>query len=109
MPRTDVSAALFADACAVIPGGVNSPVRAFSSVGGTPRFIKSARGATITDVDGKSYIDYVGSWGPLILGHADPMVVQAVQQAAARREDQPGQGDTGPDAQAPGDDQHLAR
>ena len=67
-----------------MPGGVNSPVRAFRGVGGTPRFIKSARGATITDVDGKTYIDYVGSWGPMILGHADEEVVAAVQEAAAK-------------------------
>ena len=68
----------------LIPGGVNSPVRAFRGVGGTPRFIRSARGATITDVDGKTYIDYVGSWGPMILGHADKEVVAAVQEVAAR-------------------------
>ena len=66
-----------------MPGGVNSPVRAFRGVGGTPRFIKSARGPTITDVDGKTYIDYVGSWGPMILGHADEEVVAALQQVAA--------------------------
>ncbi|HEU4933794.1 MAG TPA: glutamate-1-semialdehyde 2,1-aminomutase [Pyrinomonadaceae bacterium] len=75
---------LFATAQDLIPGGVNSPVRAFRGVGGTPRFIRSARGATITDVDGKTYIDYVGSWGPMILGHADEEVVAAVQEAAAR-------------------------
>ena len=73
---------LFATATDLIPGGVNSPVRAFRGVGGTPRFIKSARGATITDVDGKTYIDYVGSWGPMILGHADEEVVAALQKAA---------------------------
>lgn len=75
---------LFTIAQNLIPGGVNSPVRAFRGVGGTPRFIQSARGATITDVDGKSYIDYVGSWGPMILGHADEEVVTAVQEVAAR-------------------------
>ena len=75
---------LFATAQDIIPGGVNSPVRAFRGVGGTPRFIRSANGATITDVDGKTYIDYVGSWGPMILGHADAEVVAAVQEAAAR-------------------------
>src|SRR5829696_6911821 len=75
---------LFAAAQNVIPGGVNSPVRAFRGVGGTPRFIRSARGATITDVDGKTYIDYVGSWGPMILGHADEEVVAALQEVAAR-------------------------
>src|ERR1044072_4711302 len=75
---------LFAVAQNLIPGGVNSPVRAFRGVGGTPRFIRSARGATITDVDGKTYIDYVASWGPTILGHADKEVVAAVQEVAAR-------------------------
>ena len=75
---------LFATAQNMIPGGVNSPVRAFRGVGGTPRFIKSARGATITDVDGNSYIDYVGSWGPMILGHADEEVVAALQEVATR-------------------------
>ena len=74
---------LFSKAIELIPGGVNSPVRAFRGVGGTPRFIKSARGATITDVDGRTYIDYVGSWGPMILGHADEEVVAAVQEVAA--------------------------
>lgn len=75
---------LFETAQNLIPGGVNSPVRAFRGVGGTPRFIRSARGATITDVDGKTYIDYVGSWGPMILGHTDEEVVAAVQEVAAR-------------------------
>jgi glutamate-1-semialdehyde 2,1-aminomutase len=74
---------LFATAIDLIPGGVNSPVRAFRGVGGTPRFIKSAKGARITDVDGNTYIDYVGSWGPMILGHADDEVVAAVQRVAA--------------------------
>ncbi|HEY6217322.1 MAG TPA: aminotransferase class III-fold pyridoxal phosphate-dependent enzyme, partial [Pyrinomonadaceae bacterium] len=68
---------LFITAQDLIPGGVNSPVRAFRGVGGIPRFISSARGATITDVDGRTYIDYVGSWGPMILGHADEEVVAA--------------------------------
>lgn len=67
-----------------MPGGVNSPVRAFRAVGGTPRFIKSAAGATITDVDGRTYIDYVGSWGPMILGHADPKVVEALQKVVTQ-------------------------
>jgi glutamate-1-semialdehyde 2,1-aminomutase len=66
----------------VIPGGVNSPVRAFKSVGGTPVFFQHARGARFWDADGKEYIDYVGSWGPMVLGHAHPEVVQAVQRAA---------------------------
>jgi glutamate-1-semialdehyde 2,1-aminomutase len=67
----------------VIPGGVNSPVRAFRSVGGTPVFFQRAQGAYFWDVDGKRYIDYVGSWGPLVLGHAHPEVVEAVQRAAS--------------------------
>lgn len=67
-----------------MPGGVNSPVRAFKSVGGTPRFIASAKGATMTDVDGRTYIDYVGSWGPMILGHADEEVVAALHDAMTR-------------------------
>lgn len=82
--KRDASAELFARALELMPGGVNSPVRAFRAVGGTPRFIKSASGATITDVDDRTYIDYVGSWGPMILGHADPEIVAALQQAAAR-------------------------
>ncbi|MGN6813018.1 MAG: glutamate-1-semialdehyde 2,1-aminomutase, partial [Thermomicrobiales bacterium] len=77
------SAADLAAAQRVIPGGVNSPVRAFRSVGGTPRFIARGEGAYITDVDGNRYIDYVLSWGPLILGHAHPAVVEAVQRQAA--------------------------
>jgi glutamate-1-semialdehyde 2,1-aminomutase len=75
---------LFVRAQRVIPGGVNSPVRAFRSVGGTPRFFTRGEGPHVWDADGKRYLDYVGSWGPLILGHADPEVVQAVQQAAAK-------------------------
>ena len=75
---------LFLRAQNTIPGGVNSPVRAFRSVGGTPRFLVRGEGASIWDADGKRYLDYVGSWGPLILGHADPEVVDAVQKAAAR-------------------------
>ena len=69
---TDRSRRLFQRAKRVIPGGVNSPVRAFGSVGGTPRFIEGGKGCRIRDVDGNEYIDYVGSWGPLILGHAQP-------------------------------------
>lgn len=68
----------------VIPGGVNSPVRAFRAVGRAPLFIREASGPTITDVDGNSYIDYVGSWGPMILGHAHPVVIEAVREAAGR-------------------------
>jgi len=74
----------FDRARAAIPGGVNSPVRAFGSVGGTPRFFVEAKGAYITDVEGRAYVDLVNSWGPAILGHAHPSVVHAVQQAAAR-------------------------
>ncbi|MDQ5835596.1 MAG: glutamate-1-semialdehyde 2,1-aminomutase [Acidobacteriota bacterium] len=75
---------LFARAVELMPGGVNSPVRAFRGVGGTPRFIAEARGATMTDVDGRTYVDYVGSWGPMILGHADPEVIDALRAALAR-------------------------
>ena len=78
------SEALFDRAQAVIPGGVNSPVRAFRAVGGTPRFMVSGSGAYLTDADGRSYVDLVCSWGPMILGHAHPAVVAALQQAAAR-------------------------
>ena len=74
----------FDRARAAIPGGVNSPVRAFGSVGGTPRFFVEAKGAYITDVEGRSYVDLVNSWGPAILGHAHPAVIQAVQDAAGR-------------------------
>lgn len=80
---TTLSAQLFADACSVIPGGVNSPVRAFAAVGGTPRYITSAQGCWLTDADGNHYVDLVCSWGPMILGHAHPAVVDAVQQAAS--------------------------
>jgi glutamate-1-semialdehyde 2,1-aminomutase len=76
--------AAFARAKIAIPGGVNSPVRAYGSVGGTPRFLVSAQGATVTDVEGREYIDLVSSWGPALLGHAHPAVVQAVQEAASR-------------------------
>jgi glutamate-1-semialdehyde 2,1-aminomutase len=75
---------LFARAQRLIPGGVNSPVRAFKAVGGSPLFISKAEGARIWDADGRPYLDYVGSWGPMILGHAFPPVVEAVQQAATR-------------------------
>ena len=73
---------LFARASRSIPGGVNSPVRAFRSVGGTPRFVARAQGPYFWDADDKRYIDYIGSWGPAILGHAHPEVVRAVQEAA---------------------------
>jgi len=78
------SEAAFARASRVIPGGVNSPVRAFGSVGGTPRFIAAGKGSRLTDVDGRSYIDLVCSWGPMILGHAHPEVIEAVRAAAGR-------------------------
>ena len=79
-----VSAALFDRAQRVIPGGVNSPVRAFRAVGGTPRFMVSGRGAYLTDADGREYVDLVASWGPMILGHAHPAVVEAARAAALR-------------------------
>lgn len=75
---------LFQHAQLIIPGGVNSPVRAFKSVGGTPLFFQRGKGALVWDADGNCYIDYVGSWGPLIVGHAHPEVLRAVEQAAAR-------------------------
>jgi len=78
------SEALFARASAVTPGGVNSPVRAFRAVGGTPRFIRSASGPRLVDVDGREYVDLVGSWGPMLVGHAHPEVSAAVRGALAR-------------------------
>jgi len=78
------SRSLFDRSCRVIPGGVNSPVRAFRAVGSTPVFIASAEGATLHDVDGRSFVDYVGSWGPMILGHAHPAIIAAICDAAAR-------------------------
>jgi glutamate-1-semialdehyde 2,1-aminomutase len=80
---TSRNESLFQRSQKVIPGGVNSPVRAFRSVGGTPRFFERGEGAWLWDADGRRYIDYVGSWGPMILGHAHPEVVRAVQEAAA--------------------------
>jgi glutamate-1-semialdehyde 2,1-aminomutase len=82
--KTKQSEELFARGKRVIPGGVNSPVRAFGAVGGTPRFIERGEGCRVFDVDGNAYIDYVGSWGPLILGHADPGVLRAAGEAMAR-------------------------
>lgn len=81
---TDRNDDLFSAARAVIPGGVNSPVRAYGSVGGTPRFLASAKGARVTDAAGAEYVDLVASWGPALLGHAHPEVVTAVQEAATR-------------------------
>src|SRR5215216_2254608 len=82
--KTTQSDQLFAKAQALIPGGVNSPVRAFRSVGGTPRFIERGEGAYVWDADGNRYIDYVLSWGPLVLGHAHPGVINALQEALIR-------------------------
>ena len=81
-PSTDRNTTLFERAKALIPGGVNSPVRAFRAVGGTPRFIARAQGAYMWDADGQRFIDYIGSWGPMILGHGHPAVLEAVQKAA---------------------------
>ena len=79
--KTDLSEKLFAKAQTLFPGGVNSPVRAFKGVGGTPRFIARGRGSHIWDVDGNDYVDYLLSWGPLIVGHCHPEVMRAVQEA----------------------------
>ncbi|WP_083501913.1 glutamate-1-semialdehyde 2,1-aminomutase [Sphaerimonospora mesophila] len=84
MTRTQTSEALFARAGEIVPGGVNSPVRAFGAVGGTPRFMASGQGPYVTDVDGNRYVDLVCSWGPMILGHRHPGVVAAVEEAVAR-------------------------
>jgi len=80
--NTTKSSELFAEAQKHIPGGVNSPVRAFKSVGRDPLYIASAKGARMTDADGNEFIDYVGSWGPMILGHADPRVIEAIRETA---------------------------
>lgn len=82
--KNDKSRSLYQRAAEVMPGGVNSPVRAFKAVGGSPMFIQSGRGARITDVDGNEYVDFVGSWGPLIQGHAHPQVLQAIRSASER-------------------------
>ena len=82
--KTERSEKLFKEAVKMIPGGVNSPVRAFGSVGMTPRFIASAEGAYMTDADGNRYLDYVGSWGPMILGHANEMVLEKVAEACKK-------------------------
>ena len=81
--KNAVSRELYARASDVMPGGVNSPVRAFKAVGGSPLFMKSGKGCRITDADGNEYVDFVGSWGPLILGHAHPEVVRVIQEQAA--------------------------
>ena len=82
--QTRRSRSLFRRALRRMPGGVNSPVRAFGSVGGTPRFLERGKGARVFDVDGNAYLDYLGSWGPLILGHAHPGVLRAVRAAMVR-------------------------
>ncbi|GIV33151.1 MAG: glutamate-1-semialdehyde 2,1-aminomutase [Chitinophagales bacterium] len=82
--KTQRSEELFAKACRLLPGGVNSPVRSFKAVGGHPLFIRSAQGAILQDEDGNTYIDYVGSWGPMILGHAHPAVTAALQEAVVQ-------------------------
>jgi glutamate-1-semialdehyde 2,1-aminomutase len=84
IPMTSKNDTLFARAQLSTPGGVNSPVRAFRSVGGTPRFVTRAEGAYFWDADDNRYIDYIGSWGPMIVGHSHPAVIKAVQEAAAR-------------------------
>ncbi|TLD43314.1 MAG: Glutamate-1-semialdehyde aminotransferase [Candidatus Jettenia ecosi] len=80
---TEKSEKIFAEAQKFIPGGVNSPVRAFGAVGGTPLFIKSGTGCYLNDIDGNTYVDYIGSWGPLILGHADPRIVKRIHAAVS--------------------------
>ncbi|MBI4427921.1 MAG: aminotransferase class III-fold pyridoxal phosphate-dependent enzyme, partial [Ignavibacteriales bacterium] len=80
--KTPKSEKLFQKAQQLIPGGVNSPVRAFKSVGRSPIFISKAKGSKVWDIDGNEYIDYVGSWGPMILGHAHPQVVEAIRKTA---------------------------
>src|ERR671922_957743 len=84
MPNRSASASAFERAGKVIPGGVNSPARAFGAVGGHPLFIARGEGPHLFDLDGNQYLDYVGSWGPLILGHAHPRVVRAVEEALRR-------------------------
>src|ERR671938_1909768 len=83
-PQRIRSADAYQRACRVIPGGVNSPARAFGAVGGEPLFIARGEGPYLYDLDGNRYLDYVGSWGPLILGHAHPRVVKAVEEALHR-------------------------
>merc|ERR1711916_295244 len=81
MLQIENSKQLFSDAQKYIPGGVNSPVRAFKAVGGDPIFIKSAKGAYLYDEDGNEYIELINSWGPMILGHANPIISEAVKEA----------------------------
>lgn len=80
-PNTDLNLPLFERAKTIIPGGVNSPVRAFNAVGGTPRFVQRAQGAYFWDTNDQQFVDYIGSWGPMILGHGHPEVVATVQAA----------------------------
>ena len=82
--QTEKSRQLFERACKLFPGGVNSPVRAFKAVGGTPVFLARGEGAFVWDADGNRYTDFPGSWGPLILGHAHPAVVRALKETAER-------------------------
>ena len=82
--NTTKSSELFAEAQKHIPGGVNSPVRAFKSVGRDPLYVQKAKGAKIWDVDGNEFVDYIGSWGPMILGHAQPEIIRAIQKAAVK-------------------------
>ena len=84
MLRIPKSSAAFKEAQTLMPGGVNSPVRSYGRVHCDPPFIASANGCTITDIDGNQYIDYIGSWGPMIAGHAHPRVVKALQEAVTR-------------------------
>src|SRR5437899_654275 len=83
-PKSSRSESLFEESLRLVPGGVNSPVRAFRGVGGVPRFIERGEGPYLYDVDGNRYIDYVLSWGPLILGHTHPAVVEAIREQAGR-------------------------
>jgi glutamate-1-semialdehyde 2,1-aminomutase len=82
--RRSASRAAFQRARGLIPGGVNSPARAFGGVGGEPIFFQSARGQHLTDIDGNTYLDYIGSWGPMILGHRHPRVIAAIEQRSRR-------------------------
>src|SRR5262245_47414801 len=84
MLQRNKSDQLWVEALKYIPGGVNSPVRAFRAVGGHPFFVTEAKGAHIRDVDGNEYVDYVGTWGPAILGHAHPRIIKALQAAAEK-------------------------
>ena len=99
---------LFQEAARYFPGGVNSPVRAFGAVGGEPFFVAHALGSRLTDADGRTYIDYVGSWGPMILGHAHPRVVAAIQ-AAAEAGTSYGAPDGAGDAPGPADPGRLSQ